>query len=655
LGYAPPRARQASTARAGALDTAAFDAAALDIKALDPNGLDPKGADAKGLGSPSDSQGKAPRIATSLRDDPNSASNASREATPSRNVTSLRDALSPRDGTGSREGGKSLRDALSPRDGAASRGGGKSLRDAISQRDGVSPHDGLVQREPSALRDTPPPRDNLASLDVTSARSPMPPREGLAPRDLPSRDAAPLRSPAPPREGAVPRDLPSRDARPPAPPREGLSPRETISRDSLRPSALPRTGLASRENPPPEAPLMRPAVAPREGLGLRDTLSSRDPLSARPSAPVRDPFTLLDVTSVRETGLKGDLISNAGPRTLLDEAVDLDMAPSTDAGSRREPPNLEGPAAAPRPAPGGETPWKRKRRSPGVFEGDAALKELRTRLAAAPTDQAPEPPLAPPKTPMLASAVRLMGVVGLAATGALGFLWLTSHGSRHDPEVTLVDNTQPAAQPGRFDGSASTLRTVEVPAATEQSLAIATNYTNDAADKMLKPPVVPQPHTAGPPRPPTMPPVAAARPAPPPPPVAAPSPPPVPAPAPVAVAPAVVAPVAVTPPPTPAPVAVAAPAAAPRLDRDEVNAMLARARTFLSSGDVAAARVVLRRAAASDDPQAALALGGTYDPIVLKKLGIIFHADPAQARDWYLKAAALGSVDASARLQQLAQ
>jgi TPR repeat protein len=84
--------------------------------------------------------------------------------------------------------------------------------------------------------------------------------------------------------------------------------------------------------------------------------------------------------------------------------------------------------------------------------------------------------------------------------------------------------------------------------------------------------------------------------------------------------------------------------------------MLVRARTYLSAGDVAAARLVLRRAAERDDPQAALALGGTYDPTVLKRLGIIsFHADPAQARDWYRKAAALGSADATLRLEQLVQ
>jgi Tfp pilus assembly protein PilF len=112
------------------------------------------------------------------------------------------------------------------------------------------------------------------------------------------------------------------------------------------------------------------------------------------------------------------------------------------------------------------------------------------------------------------------------------------------------------------------------------------------------------------------------------------------------VAPAIVPPVS-APPPTPA---VASP------DQDEVAALLARARTYLAAGDVAAARLVLRRAAERDDAQAALALGGTFDPIVLKRLGIVnFHADPTQAQEWYRKAAALGSPDASLRLEQLVQ
>jgi hypothetical protein len=294
---------------------------------------------------------------------------------------------------------------------------------------------------------------------------------------------------------------------------------------------------------------------------------------------------------------------------------------------------------------------KRKKRSSEVFEGDAALKELRTRLAMAPTDQTPEPPPPPAKTPIFASAVRLMGVVGLAASGALGFLWITSpHGPRSAAvpqtadEFALVDLR--AAEPSKpsVQNFAAERKPDQSPSADTQPSWKMANYTSDTADKAITPPVLPRPRVAGPPRSPVAPRV-----------VTAPSPPVQPAPA------AVVTPA--PPPPVPAPVpVVAAPAPAPvalvvaPLDRDEINAMLVRARTFLSTGDVAAARVVLRRAAASDDPQAALALGGTYDPSVLKKLGIInFRADPAQAREWYRKAAALGSADASLRLEQLVQ
>jgi hypothetical protein len=57
--------------------------------------------------------------------------------------------------------------------------------------------------------------------------------------------------------------------------------------------------------------------------------------------------------------------------------------------------------------------------------------------------------------------------------------------------------------------------------------------------------------------------------------------------------------------------------------RDEIAALLVRARTYLSDGDISAALKVLQRAVELGDPQAAVALGGTYDPVVLKRLGII--------------------------------
>jgi hypothetical protein len=91
-------------------------------------------------------------------------------------------------------------------------------------------------------------------------------------------------------------------------------------------------------------------------------------------------------------------------------------------------------------------------------------------------------------------------------------------------------------------------------------------------------------------------------------------------------------------------------------DREEVAALVARGQTYLANGDVASARIVFRRAAEAGEAQAALALGGTYDPLVLKSLGVIgVVADPAQARNWYQKAAELGSREAPQRIDQLAQ
>jgi TPR repeat protein len=91
-------------------------------------------------------------------------------------------------------------------------------------------------------------------------------------------------------------------------------------------------------------------------------------------------------------------------------------------------------------------------------------------------------------------------------------------------------------------------------------------------------------------------------------------------------------------------------------DHGEIASLLARGRDSLSRGDVASARVSLRRAAEGNDPQAAFALGGTYDPTELKHIGIPnfrSYADLAKAREWYSRAGELGSADASSRLGEL--
>jgi hypothetical protein len=89
-------------------------------------------------------------------------------------------------------------------------------------------------------------------------------------------------------------------------------------------------------------------------------------------------------------------------------------------------------------------------------------------------------------------------------------------------------------------------------------------------------------------------------------------------------------------------------------DSDAVAALLQRARKLAEARDIAAARLVLRRAAEAHSAQAALALGGMYDPNVLRALGVQgVEPDIAEARGWYEKAKEYGSAEAEQRLQTL--
>lgn len=110
--------------------------------------------------------------------------------------------------------------------------------------------------------------------------------------------------------------------------------------------------------------------------------------------------------------------------------------------------------------------------------------------------------------------------------------------------------------------------------------------------------------------------------------------------------------VPVAPPPAPA-----APAPSLRaLDRDEIAILYRRGEELVGQGDIAGGRLLLARAAEAGDARSALALGATYDAVMLSKLGVLGVApDAAQARAWYAKAAEFGSGEASRRLEQLAQ
>jgi hypothetical protein len=99
-----------------------------------------------------------------------------------------------------------------------------------------------------------------------------------------------------------------------------------------------------------------------------------------------------------------------------------------------------------------------------------------------------------------------------------------------------------------------------------------------------------------------------------------------------------------------------APSGNPAVDPEEIAMLVKRGEAFIADGDLASARLVLRRAAESGDAQAALLLGSTYDPATFKKLKVLGSApDALQARAWYQRAADRGSAEAARRLEPLAQ
>jgi len=91
------------------------------------------------------------------------------------------------------------------------------------------------------------------------------------------------------------------------------------------------------------------------------------------------------------------------------------------------------------------------------------------------------------------------------------------------------------------------------------------------------------------------------------------------------------------------------------LDAEQIKFLMKHGEQFIAAGDVVTARLAFQRAAEADDANAAVALGATYDPTVLAKIGVAgIRADVAEARSWYQKAEKLGSPEARRRLEVLA-
>jgi TPR repeat protein len=109
--------------------------------------------------------------------------------------------------------------------------------------------------------------------------------------------------------------------------------------------------------------------------------------------------------------------------------------------------------------------------------------------------------------------------------------------------------------------------------------------------------------------------------------------------------------------PSPAPDQATPAAAKPEreLDPEAIKLLLQQGEQFVGSGDLVTARLVYRKAAEAGNAAAALALGATYDPVVLAKIGVRgMGADIEKARSWYEKAKEFGSPDAPRRLEMLA-
>jgi len=85
-----------------------------------------------------------------------------------------------------------------------------------------------------------------------------------------------------------------------------------------------------------------------------------------------------------------------------------------------------------------------------------------------------------------------------------------------------------------------------------------------------------------------------------------------------------------------------------------ISSYLERGHALLSRGDVASARLFYQEAANLGSPEAMAAVGKTYDPVALDKLGIKgFQTDPTKAAEWYIKAREAGYTEITEYLQAL--
>ena len=277
----------------------------------------------------------------------------------------------------------------------------------------------------------------------------------------------------------------------------------------------------------------------------------------------------------------------------IHHAEDLDEALHYAPPWAREQGMLDRPAAQLVRSPQSRRPMDIANRA---FSGDLAMAKLQRQMALDP-DAVPEPPVDDIQS-LWPMALRLCAVAGVAA--AVAWLVISLPGTRllrHDTVHADIQVPPPVAETQKQDP----LRTPAAAGLLLQRGLAEANASPAPAEAMPAPAAAPQPTTA-----------------------------------------------------PPSNDAAAAPPASLSLESDEIAMLLKRGKDAFSTGDLAAARLLLRRAAEAGSAEAALALGATFDPLIIRRLGAIGAApDAAQARQWYQKAVALGSPTASQPLAQL--
>jgi TPR repeat protein len=88
---------------------------------------------------------------------------------------------------------------------------------------------------------------------------------------------------------------------------------------------------------------------------------------------------------------------------------------------------------------------------------------------------------------------------------------------------------------------------------------------------------------------------------------------------------------------------------------DEARRLCAEGLVAFANGDIATARAFFVSAAEAGDPRALVALGDSFDPATLTRLGVVgLKGDEAKARDYYARALAAGAGGARERIAALA-